>query len=364
MELYIFDSSLNMKGILEDYFSLRWVRRYSKAGEFELHCSFKSGMLEFLQQDDIIWKSDDLEAGYIVSRELKQDIEGKESLVIKGRFLTSLLGRRIIWGRENISSTAELVVRELIDKNVIAPTIADRKIDLLEMGEVNGFTEDIIYQSSYKNVLEEVERLVEENSYGIRTIVDLERKKLVFDMYKGKDRSADNGVNPPAIFSQEFDNVLEQEYLDSIGGYRSIALVAGEGEREDRKLETIGQGVGLGRYELYVDARDLQSTKDNDITIPESEYRQMLRDRGISKLSESERIEVFNSKVDLNSNLEYKKDFGLGDIVTCTSKRWGVTTDTRITEIEEVYEETGKKINVVLGSNLPTLVEKIKREVR
>ena len=155
--------------------------------------------------------------------------------------------------------------------------------------------------------------------------------------------------------------------MDDINDYRNIALVAGEGEGHLRKREIVGQASGLGRRELYVDARDLQSTDtdgEEEIIIPDSEYREMLRDRGLSDLAETEKIEVFNSRVDVGSNLEYKKDFDLGDIVTATEKRWGITVDTRIEEIEEVYEEDGMSIYTVFGDEVPDIIDKIKREVR
>ena len=89
----------------------------------------------------------------------------------------------------------------------------------------------------------------------------------------------------------------------------------------------------------------------------------MLKSRGQSKLAENTEVKTFDSKVNVNSNLTYKTDFDLGDIVTCTSKKWGVTIDARITEIEEVYEQ-GFDINVIFGNNAPTLIDKIKQVVR
>lgn len=152
---------------------------------------------------------------------------------------------------------------------------------------------------------------------------------------------------------------MEQEYTDSSNNYRNVALVAGEGEGVDRKKVTIGEGVGLDRYELYVDARDLQKEE-----MTEAEYRNKLIDRGNSKLSEHKDIQTFDSKINLNSNLKYKVDFDLGDKVTCVSKKWGVTIDTRITEIEEVYEESGKQVNVTFGDSLPTLIDKLKEVIK
>lgn len=363
MELYIFDKELNFKGILESYFSLIWTRKYSKCGTFELHCSLTPITLDLLKVGNVIWKKDDVEAGYIEYRNLKQDTEGKETLAVKGNFLTGYLGRRIVWGMKNFNTTPELAIRELINDNAINPTDTDRKIDLLTLGDVKGCTGDINLQVSYKNLLEETESIANTSELGIRTLIDIQNKQMVFDIYEGLDRSAGQSVNPPAIFSREFENILEQEYTDSFNNYRNTVLVAGEGEGSERELVSIEEGQGLDRFEMFVDARDLQST-DGDTTIPIAEYRELLEGRGISKLSEHKEIQTFESKINLRSNLTYKEDFDLGDIVTCTSKKWGVTIDTRITEIEEVYEEDGYNVNVTFGNNIPTLIDVIKREVR
>ncbi len=364
MELYVFDRDLNFQGILENYFSFRWLRKYSKCGEFELHCGLSAETINLLRKGNVIWKKDDLEGACIEHRNLKQDVEGRETLVVQGKFLTGYLGRRIIWGIENLNTTSENAIRGLINKNAITPSNTDRKIDLMVLGGTKGYTGNIDKQVSYANLLETVEEIALTNELGIRTLLDMENKQMLFDIYKGVDRTASNGINPPAIFSQEFENILEQEYTDSLNNYRNTVLVAGEGEGSDREFIALENGQGLDRYEMFVDARDLQSKDENDNVIPISEYRKLLEDRGRSKLSEHKEIETFDSKVNLNSNLVYKEDFDLGDIVTCISKQWGITIDTRITEIEEVYEESGKQINVVFGNNMPTLIDVMKREVR
>ena len=367
MELYIFDRELNFQGILEDYSSFIWRRKYSNCGEFELHCSLSEKTLNLLQRGNVIYKKDDEEAGYIEYRNLTQDTTGKEVLVLKGKFLTGYLDRRIIWSRQNLNTTSELAIREVVNNNAINPIDMDRKIDLMALGELKNYSQSLNKQVSYKNLLETIEEIANVSELGFKTILDIQNKQMVFDVYEGLDRTANNGVNAPAIFSQEFENILEQEYTDSLNNYRNTVLVAGEGEGSEREFISLENGQGLDRYEMFVDARDLQSTKtvnEEEIPIPIQEYRKLLEDRGVSKLSEHKEIETFDNKVNLNSNLVYKEDFDLGDIVTCTSKKWGITIDTRITEIEEVYEESGKQINVVLGNNIPTLIDVIKREVR
>jgi len=89
----------------------------------------------------------------------------------------------------------------------------------------------------------------------------------------------------------------------------------------------------------------------------------MLRNRGQSKLAEYADLKTYECKINPFSNLRYKEDYDLGDIVTCTSKKWGVTIDARITEVEEIYEENGVSLNVTFGNNIPTLIDKIKQVV-
>lgn len=357
--LYIFDKDLNFQGIMEGYFSLRWVRRYSKCGEFELHCGLSIESLNLLKKGNIVWKKDDSEAGYIEYRNLKQDNEGKEVLVVRGKFVTGYLNRRINWGQMVHNGKVGDLIKTLINENAINPINPDRKIPLLIFDESVIFEDEITYQNSYGNILEQIESISMTTNIGYRIAFDYTNKRLIFEIYRGLDRTAGQSINAPAIFSKEFENVLEQEYTDSSNNYRNTALVAGEGEGSLRQLVTVGQAHGLDRHELYVDARDLQQEV---LTTPE--YITLLEDRGQSKLSEFTDIQTFDSKINLNSNLKYKEDFDLGDIVTCTSKKWGVTIDTRITEIEEVYDSNGKQIYIIFGNKIPTLIDKLKAVIK
>lgn len=61
---------------------------------------------------------------------------------------------------------------------------------------------------------------------------------------------------------------------------------------------------------------------------------------------------------------KYEVDWHLGDIPTLQNKDWGVTLDSRITEVTEVIErETGQQLSVVFGLSRPTLISKIKQEL-
>jgi hypothetical protein len=363
MELYIFDASLNFIGLLDNFTSLQWTRRYAKCGEFELHCSLNPETLALLQKGNVVWKKDDPETGFIEYRQLAQDTDGKEALIIKGKFLSGYLNRRIVWGEEILQDTAESAMRTLVDKNGITSTDTSRIIPNLMLGGLNGYSQAVNYQTSYMNLLNEVENLCGLSELGYRVKFDVALKKLVFEVYEGLDRTSSQSVNPRAIFSKEFENILIQQYTDSLNNFRNTALIGGMGEGAARKLVTIGSSTGLDRFEMFDDAKDLTNVVDT-VTLTDLEYTNTLIERGNSKLSETQEIQTFDSTINLNSNLVYKTDFDLGDIVTCTSKKWGLTLDTRITEVKEVYEEAGLSINVTFGNNIPTLLSIIKQKIK
>lgn len=384
MELYIFSRDLELKGILDTFTSLRWIRRYSKTGEFELQCALNTNTLELLKRENIIFKRDDIEAGYIETRQLKIGEDGQEYLEVKGKFLTNYLDRRISWDRVNFEGKTEELMRELVNCNAINPTNPNRKIPNLILGNLKGFIEDIKYQNSFGNIIEQLENVSNTNNLGYRNLLDIKSRLIKFDVYKGIDRTINNGSITPCIFSRDFENILDQEYTDSLNNYKNTCMIAGAGEGKDRKLTSIESGIGLDRFELYVDARDIEDKEEKkkivtetdeegniteheeteEVEIPWERYKPLLIQRGEEKLSECEEIQTFDSKINTQGNNVYKKDYDLGDIVTVVDKKWGIRIDARITEIEEIYEEKGLEVNVVFGNNIPTIIDKIKQKVR
>lgn len=368
MEIYVYDQNMTPLGVIETYSSLQWTRRYYKSGDFELQCPVTSETIALLTRKNIIWPQGDPEAGFIKYRDLKLDDEGKEIIIVKGNFLTRYLDRRILWGTEYLTGSAEAAMQTLVTRHAISPANSIRKIPLLILSASKDLTPTVNYQTSYAQLSDELENLSSLSGLGHRILFDPENIRLLFDVYAGLDRSAGQTTNSPAIFAQEFDNILEQELTDSDDNYRSVALVGGQGDGSARKLVTTGGGSGLDRYEIFVDAKNVSNQVSDGsggtITLTDAQYTALLTDKGNTELAKHPIVTTFDNKVNLHSNLIYKTDYNLGDIVTCLSKKWGVTLDTRITEIQEIYEESGMSVNITFGNNVPTLIDKIKQRMR
>lgn len=344
MELYIYNSSLDLIGLVDIFDSLRWRRRYFTAGEFELHLRSTTDNITLFAEGNILSRRDADEAGIVENIEINAD-----TLIIKGRFLSSLLERRIVWTKTTLNTTVELAMRTIVSNMTPIPN--------LELGDLKNLTETVDLQVTYKNVAITLTKISQVSNTGYIVKFDRINKKMLFECYKGLDRSASQSINPRAIFSEEFENITNSKYTLATESLKTVALVGGEGEGDARILVTVGDTAGLARREIFVDAKDIK--KD---TLTDIEYAALLTQKGLEALAKALKSETFESNVDLQSNLIYKSDFDLGDIVTCRNRAWNKAIDVRITEIEEVYENGITTITPTFGSPLPELKDILKEE--
>ncbi|MBP3931639.1 MAG: siphovirus ReqiPepy6 Gp37-like family protein [Peptostreptococcaceae bacterium] len=377
MDIKVFNTKLDLIGIIDTFSSFRYKQKFYDIGEFELHIPFNIGDLEILQKDNIIYVNE--QNSFIVdTRQIKLNQDGSEYIQVNGKSLLNILNRRIIYNQIVEKNNANEVVKRIVNENVIAPKNIKRKIENIAIGELAD-TLNIDYQNRYGNVLDEIIGISKTTDVSFYILLDHINKKLLLKSFSGTDRTINQNIISPCVFSRDYENVEEQEYVDSLNNYKNVTLVAGSGEGINRKVFEVGEHEGLNRYELYTDARDLSDKEQKtrivtnedgseyeenyEVDIPIETYNKILEQRGKEKLRECTEVETFESKISLLSNLEYGKDFRLGDTVTVINKKWNLVLDTKITEIEEVWEST-KSLSITFGNNIPTLLDKIKMKVR
>ncbi|KOA19544.1 MULTISPECIES: siphovirus ReqiPepy6 Gp37-like family protein [Clostridium] len=346
MELYIYNSNRELEGIVESFEYLRWTRRYSQCGSFEIKAIATQENADLLKEGNIIWKNDDEEAGIIEHLELSQTEQ--EFITASGRFVTSLLARRIVWQTEILSGDLSACVEQLINNNLINPSDTARKITDISFSSPN-LSVPISTQVSYRNLMDVVTDLCGVSDVGIKTMFTPASGVFTVTLYMGTESQA--------VFSKGYENLIEQIYTISAADYANTALVGGEGEGADRTFVAITSGSGETRHEIFVDAKDL---REDDFG---ADYIDTLIFRGQSKLSEQAIRYSFDTSVNPHGNLTYKTDFDLGQTVKVISKEWGISMTTRITEVEETYDADGQSISVVFGKAELTIAQKIRSDM-
>lgn len=346
MDLWIYSEDFTLQGIVDTASSIIWTNRFRQCGDFEIYVPASTAMLDLLQIDRLVVRPDDEMACIVEKVEINTDEENGDFMTVTGRCLRSILGRRIVWDQTELSGTVENAMRRLVSDAFISPTIAARRYSSLKLAAAHGFTETISTQYTGTNLLEAIEELCAAKNYGFK--ITLQDGSMVVDFYRGVDRTAGQSVNPRVIFSEEYDNLVASTYTKDKTEYKTVALVAGEGEGSARRRTTVSRPVdqsGLHRREMYVDARDISS---NDGEISDAVYLAQLAERGSTSMSEAAIVESMEGAVEALQMYTYGKDYSLGDAVTAISK-FGVQADTQVLEVVEVWDENGYTCTPTFG---------------
>lgn len=322
---------------LEDIDSLIWTDRYSRYGDFEIFTKATTELILALQEDYYLQMDESDHIMIIESVNLKTDVEEGNKFIVKGRSLESILERRIVWKQTNISGSLQTGIQRLLNENLISPTDPDRRIDdfIFETSTDPAVTSlSIDAQFTGDDLYSVIQSLCEAAGIGFKVTLSSDNK-FVFSLYAGKDRSFNQIINPFVAFSPKLDNLSGTNYYHSKIPYRTMTLVAGEGEGADRITSQValpgGANSGLDRREKFTDARDISSILDGETLSPE-EYNTLLVQRGLLSLLESQPISSFDGKIDPTTTYIYGIDFFIGDIVQIANE-YGLTGRSRVTEL-------------------------------
>lgn len=198
----------------------------------------------------------------------------------------------------------------------------------------------------------------EEVSEGVYQVTSDRNFKKKKKYYEHKE------IYPCVVFSPDFDNVVNSNYLDSIEEMRNVTLVAGEEEKPEtpegeeaqqtrptngvqpveppakRKYTLIvGKGSGMARREMFSDASDLMEAdfEDND------DYMQALKDRGRDDLHENSRVTSYEGEVEAIRQFVYGRDFFMGDVIQMANE-YGIEGSARVVEwVLSISKEDGIK---------------------
>lgn len=360
MELYIYNKELVLQGVIDEITSFLWIRRFFRTGEFKLLVPFTEQNSQLLRKENIIVRKGETEAAQISYAGIRRNIQGLEEIEVQGCFLTHWIARRVVANQIIKTSTAKDLIETMLYENMIMPTDYDRTINVSMHPFNNYITGDSFEYISepYVNMEIAIEALARMAKLGFRIETDIKTKTHSFLIYKGRNLTAGQTMNHQCIFSKEFDNVIEQEYTNSVENLKNVAYVIGE-----EAVAEIGIGSGLERNEIAFSATDITrryEVNGQERFWSESEYVELLRQRGNKEIEQYSESLNFSSKINALSNLRYKEDYDLGDVVTCVDKNWNIQIDVRITEIVESYQRAKQEIEITFGEALPTLYDKLK----
>ena len=344
MDLTLLNTSLDAISVVDDYESLIWTDRYQECGDFEIYTPVTAEILSVLKQDYYLINRDSEHVMIVEKLLIKTDVELGNHITITGRSLESILKRRIVWGLRSITGNLQNGIKTLLEENIINPSDPNRRIDnfIFEESTDERITSlNIEAQYTGDEIYEIITKLCKEYNIGFKVTLN-NNKQFVFKLYAGADRSYDQIENTYVIFSPNFENIVNSNYIESKSALKNVTLVGGEGEGTERRYYTVGSVAGLNRRELFTDARDI-SSKVDEKELTEEEYNAQLAQRGNEKLSENIEVVSFEGEIEPTMMFKYQEDFFNGDVVQIENE-YGHATKARIIEMTISKDERGTSV--------------------
>ena len=415
MELYILSPKYEIVGMIDEAESVLWQKKYNDAGQCEIYIPCVAEMFSLLSRGNYVYRYDDDMFCKIETPEIETDVENGDYIISTANDITKVIlsGRVVRW---NIvySGTVLGFLEKLITDNVISPAQSQRRISNFALYQMTAaeraeFTERIEVTAFTDDLYALIQTTCKTFGYGFRVSYNIETQKLVFRVFKGKNKASESG-DEYIEFSPTYANVLTSHYKEDESNYKNVAYVGYKSaDKEDNTVYLLsvydGQSEGLpepqgeARKEFYVDAtgtsRDITldelnllfpnvtkttstvteenkqkyyavyysngvevatswqdvPTDDKEteekITVTDSTYLMFIQNAGVNALEQHRRTQEFTGEVDTIDTYEYKRDYDIGDIVKVKNK-YGISVNARIIAIMESEDnEDGRVIEPV-----------------
>lgn len=349
----VYDQSLNLVGELDDYQSAYFSRSWSGIGGFSIQTNLNTPLASILQKGYfVMFSGDKYKIGLITTINKKEGEQGKGSQVVtaSGYEAKVIFSWRIILPQTSsplysLSDSAEAVMKQLVKDQCGATADADRQFSLLtiatDQDRGGNFLLKVRYNATVADKLREISL---STGVGYFLYLDESNKKLIFECGVGLDRTATQSTNSRAIFSTKYETLREASFSDSDNQYRNYAYTAGQGVGVGRTVRevysTSAEPTGLARKELFIDARDVQTTTDIDA-------------RAAQKLAEQDILVTVEGSPLTFSPLVYRTDYDLGDLISIDA--YNSITSHRITEVKESWSYLQYSIDCVFDKEPASL---------
>ena len=379
----IINTNFELLGIIANFESLICVWNYYECGTFELTINKNKANTNKLKKDNmlIVNKRDD--KILLIDKVVISTEKNSKTMKVTGTCIKGVTKRRIIAtnGYDRVSEDYAENIQKHYLKNHLVESYYDnirtteRDIPWVKIAPTQNRGIKTVWQARLTNLHDELKHISEDTGLGWYGYLNRNEKCIYFDSLKGTDRTVNQIENPYiheflkgftqeqlqdytheqlqgtikhpyVIFSEKKKNLLEGTTTDDNSNYKNVGYVAGKGENEDRLITVLGTAKGFDRREVLIDLNNI-------------DYIDELNSEGQKKLDTYKIIQSIEGKVYQIPNMEWEKDFFLGDLVTLESD--GIYEDKRIIQAKELYERNNKTVELGFGDKIPSLGEEIKR---
>lgn len=331
VNVMLLNSEFEVSAVVDQVLSLSVKRRFFSFGTMELRLAPETivpGSAYYIY---------DGESGCCAIIDRNQRLENGE-VVLSGRMLEALLGRRVIYGPCQYDGLVSECAFDAVKRNAID----NRGIPGLVLGSSDDLSEKIFSSASWQNLAQWLYSVLGPCGATFKVTIGEDGTDLVFSIEKGKNLTRDQSELSPAIFSERLGNVENVTVDCDDEDFYNIAYVEGyDGTCVMYPYEI----EGVRRCEMYVSAKDISLEKCEDI----DDYRAKLGRRGAEKLAMHDLGANITADLVGGAYTEGMR-YRLGDVCEVELMN-GVYYKTRLTGIDCVTEGRAVKTKLYFGKD-------------
>lgn len=378
VQINIFTSDLVWKGTIDNIKSFVHRSSWYALQNSELSISRAAQGVEEMQIGRIIVVNNDLTKAMIIEEmtaNVTDDYWDFTLIPLKG-----MLNYRIAHPTDSgsfVQTSQAAVMMSLVSRNLVTQTRdddrkfwnSDRTINLLSVastktyGDLIDFTVDWdtgFLGEAIVNIANMFEDTVGVYPIGWNIYIKSTLDGFVMDTYRGSNRSINQTINSPVVFSEDFNNIKDATYFNSLRDWATMAYMTWNDGTNDQTTavasKRAGTSTGFTRKEVILSSNMKKASE-------------VVAD-GRAEINKRPKVESFTSEIIDNPNTlsTFEVDWFLGDIVTIQSKVIKkdqiISVDAQIIEIEEIYDSGEYTISATFGEPKLTLIKKIKNALK
>lgn len=349
MELSVLNSTFRREKLVENWNSLVWTERHSVAGDFQLVSNDIDDIMRLLPigepgEPPTLVTIDESDVPMMVEQhKIETPKNDKPKITTTGRVFEAFLDERqtvravisgtarspwTVSGATSSAMAAYSVAEEIIVDGKPKTEDAIPEILLLNSVVDVGTAQD--YAVEPKGLYSWMLETLALGKYGLRSELAPLTDQIAVIIYKGTDRSGENGV----VFDVALDQFNDASYLLSQLGYKNVMITATQNGQE---ISTLGSTPsGLARRVAF---QDLSS---EIVLSAGSPLTNLTINKGKVALADLLPTGLFSGGVAESVSQGYKSSYFLGDIVKLQGD-YGLTQNARVAEFVRTQDTTGVK---------------------
>lgn len=347
MDVYALDSKFNLMSVGIPYGNLQWNRRYYEAGDFQMEVP----LTVFDPSWAYIGTDDRPELGMV--QQVQTLADSPQSVLVGGFFCEKMLDDKVVYPRyKGDVSKTEQAVRTIFDRyrSDLPIRLGAANDPLLGDRTQSDFSDDQLGDKIY--------RMLESRELSYRIRYDYADNRLTFEVWQGVDRTQSQSANPFQTFSMEFGNLLTRTVDMDDSDYKNYAIIPVDADDsgKERTHYVIDWSNGGYKKTVVYDKRSEhpdEGEKDDNGNVTGAETEAQFKARVIEECTEQlrNRAKVEDVNITAADTGEYMRDYDLGDKCDVLLTDLGITMETRVVEVNEVFKaEDGHTVTVGLGN--------------